>query len=143
MEWFFVKQIFNVSDYDNYVYDLCLNPDEAHVTTGECYHEEFFSSSNITKIQEIETFKDSKTRFCCNQHEYVFKDYCEVTKYLFWLLDSVIFWFMGCNILSTITSIALLIYFSGKRHLQQVCMCAKRFYQLYRTTRPIELPNTL
>ena len=76
----FIKLLIcNILDYDIYDYDVCLNPDEAHVTTGECSHDEFFTSNNIPKIQELETFKNSKMRFCCNEHEYVFKDYCEVT----------------------------------------------------------------
>ena len=62
-------------DYD---YDLCSNPDEAHVTTGSCSHDEFFDPLVVKKLQSIEKYGSTKTRFCCTEHEYVFKDYCEV-----------------------------------------------------------------
>ena len=64
-----------VYDYD---YDLCSNPDEAHVTTGSCSHDEFFDPLVVKKLQSIEKYGNTKTRFCCTEHEYVFKDYCEV-----------------------------------------------------------------
>ena len=66
--------------YDDYEYDLCSNPDEAHVTTGGCSHNQFFDLSAVKKLQNIEKYSITKTRFCCTDHEYVFKDYCEVSK---------------------------------------------------------------
>ena len=65
-------------NYEEYDYDLCSNPDEAHVTTGSCSHDEFFDSSVVERIQDKLIFEKSETRPCCKEHEYVFKDYCEV-----------------------------------------------------------------
>ena len=76
--WIFVKiycHNYNDKEYD---YDLCSNPDEAHVTTGSCSHDEFFDSSVVERIQDKLIFEKSETRPCCKEHEYVFKDYCEV-----------------------------------------------------------------
>ena len=65
-------------DYEEYDYDLCSNPDEAHVTTGSCSHDAFFNSSVVELIKDMKRFQKTETRICCNEHEYVFKDYCEV-----------------------------------------------------------------
>ena len=70
-----------IADYGSYYedYDYCSTPDHAHVNTGECSHNEFFS---LQKIKEMKSFAGSDVKFCCENHEYVFKDLCKVKTFL-------------------------------------------------------------
>ena len=86
-------------DYDSYDdnYDYCSDIDEAHALTGECKHDEFFDERK--ELQEIEKFKDTKLRFCCNDHAYVFKDQCRVIIYI--LSGRKVLSLFKCNLLES------------------------------------------